>query len=52
MASSVDPDEMVHDEPCYLDLYYLYRYLHWSTGLKGLSHHIVHFAEAHVLFHK
>ena len=37
MASSVDPDEMAHDEPSHLDLHCLHRYLYQSTKLKGLK---------------
>ena len=36
IASSVDPDEMAHEEPSHMDLHCLHRYLCCSTGLKGL----------------
>ena len=36
IASSVDPDEMAHDEPSHLDLHCLHRCLYQSTGFKGL----------------
>ena len=36
MANNVEPDEMAHYEPSYLDLHCLQRYLFWSTGLKRL----------------
>ena len=37
MANSVDPLRRLHQEPSYLDLDYLQKYLPWSTRLKGLN---------------
>ena len=35
-VNSVDPDEMARNEPSHLELHCLYKYLFWSTRLKGL----------------
>ena len=37
MANSVDPDETARYKPSHLDLHCLYRHLHWSAVLKGIS---------------
>ena len=48
-ASSVDPDEMAHYEPYYLDLHCLHSYLYQSTGLTGLRGMNILLGEATVI---